>query len=152
MKPWPLPLFLLLLSACQSGPQPTLYKAGSLPAERQEAYDQCKIRSFREIPQALVTEITPGYHDPGDILCDTDGPFTTCRAVGVIDIPATRKTRDANEGLRRRFVERCLADQGYQVLQLPLCPKAEDRRRLLTMPQPERASAMTCRPDTPLED
>lgn len=141
------PLVLVLLAGCQSGPRETLYKAGSLAPERQAAYDACKIASFRKIPQALVTEYTPGYHDPGVLQCQTDRSGTTCMTMGAIDLPAHAETRDVNAALRKREVERCLIAGGYRLLLLPLCPNAADRQRLRAMPQPENPDEMVCRPD-----
>ncbi len=142
-----LPFACLFVAACQSGPQPTLYKPLSLPAERQAAYDACKIRSFRDIPQTMITEITPGYHDPGRLVCTAEANGTVCETVGDFDMPATSTTRDVNEALRRRYIRACLEADGYRLLDLPLCPKAEDRKRLAAQPQPADIARMTCRPD-----
>lgn len=146
-----LPIVSLILAGCQAGPQLTLYKAGSLPAERQAAYDTCKIASFRDIPQSMVTEYTPGYRDPGILQCDVDGTSTSCWTVGAFDMPPRAISRDVNAALRARAVERCLNAGGYQLLRLPPC-KAAERQSLLARPQPENARQMTCRADNgPLE-
>ena len=49
-----------LVAACQTmgGPMLSSYKAGSTFASRQADYDQCKIQSFREIPQTMTTPLT----------------------------------------------------------------------------------------------
>lgn len=142
-----MPIALLMLAGCQAGPQLTLYKAGSLPAERQAAYDACKIASFRDIPQSMVTEYTPGYHDPGILKCEADGGSTTCMTIGAFDMPPRAVTRDVNGALRQRAIERCLIAGGYRLLRLPPCSRASGQGLPASLPQPASASQMTCRAD-----
>ena len=102
-----------ILTACASDPIGVVYKQGTLLSERQAAMDACKIASFKEIPQNVVTSIDPGYSSPGSVNCTTIGYTTTCNRIGAIDIPASSSQRDVNEDMRIRYVVACLRRQGY---------------------------------------
>ncbi|MER8938734.1 hypothetical protein NKH82_04405 [Mesorhizobium sp. M0915] len=106
---------LAALSGCQTGPVPIVFKPGVDVGSTVAAMDQCKINSFREIPQSLATDVNPGYNNPGTIQCNTYGTMTTCNRVGAINIPASSTTYDVNGELRDRYIQRCLQGQGFTV-------------------------------------
>lgn len=105
----------LAIAGCQSTPAYVVFKPGVDLNSTQTATDQCKIASFREIPQSLATQINPGYNNPGTIQCNTYGTMTTCNRVGAINIPASSTTYDVNAELRDRYIVRCLEGQGFGV-------------------------------------
>lgn len=135
---------MLALYSCQTGPQLTTYKAGTVFSQRQAAYDQCKIASLREIPQAMTSQTSGGYYNPGTVQCSTIGNYTSCNRVGVVDIPATTSTYDENQSLRTRYITRCLEAAGYQVVNRPVCPSQADRQKAIYSPQPPSVEQFTC--------
>jgi hypothetical protein len=119
---------LLALTGCTGlfGPVEVVHKAGSSFAQRQQAVDECKIASFQSIPQAMVTEVSPGMRSIPQTECTTDGNQTLCVEHSDMIIPPQVSTRDANADLRSRFVKRCLQSRGYDILSRPVCTKSED--------------------------
>lgn len=79
------------------------------------AIDECKIQSFKEIPQTIGTDVNPGYNNPGTLQCSTASHATSCYRVGAVNIPATTTTYDVNQELRDRYVTRCLEVSGFKV-------------------------------------
>lgn len=113
---------LLIVAACQSsGPIQYLHKPGVGLAGKQAALDQCKIASFREVPQTLATETTGGYYNPGTVQCSSVNGLTTCNTVGAVNIPATSSTYDTNAALRGRYINRCLRAKGFSITVLQPC-------------------------------
>ncbi|MER9175281.1 hypothetical protein NKH72_17020 [Mesorhizobium sp. M0955] len=137
---------VLLLTGCQTGPQPSAFKPGSTAPQRQLDYDQCKISSLREIPQAMATQINPGVHTPGTVTCNTYGTSTYCNEMGGLNIPASSSTYDANQGLRDRFIARCMVEKGYSIVDRPACPTAEARQKAAVTPQPTNPNDYQCTP------
>jgi hypothetical protein len=136
---------LAVLAGCQVGPQFTAYKAGTVQSERQLAFDQCKIASLQEIPQSIATSVSPGYYNPGTLSCSTVGNYTSCNRVGAVDIPATASSYDVNDGLRNRYLMRCMADKGYTMLEkIPVCSSEKERQAAINLPQPSSSSQLKC--------
>lgn len=119
---------LLILTGCASlyGPIFIVHKTGSTMAQRQQALDECKIESFQSIPQAFVTDVTPGMRTPGHMECHDAANHTDCFYVEGTEFPPTVTTRDANEDLRERYVGRCLLTKGYQMISKPICDAKQD--------------------------
>ncbi|WJI80807.1 MULTISPECIES: hypothetical protein [unclassified Mesorhizobium] len=124
-------LAALAITGCQSAPAYIVYKPGVDLNTTQAAKDQCKIDSFKEIPQSLATDVNPGYSNPGTIQCNTYGTMTTCNRVGAVNIPASSTTYDVNDGLRDRYITRCLEAKGFGVKLARSCAsKAEEDKAL----------------------
>lgn len=140
-----------LLAGCVSGPVPVIHKTGSTYAERQLAVDECRIASLQAIPQAMVSQTSGGYYNPGTLQCSTIGNMTTCNRVGAVDIPSHTTTSDANQELRERYIDRCLVSKGFDVVPIPLCTSAKDSAQYRTMRdnQPP-ASQIKCVPNDPI--
>jgi hypothetical protein len=119
---------VLILTGCASlyGPVLVVHKAGSTSAQRQQVLDECKIESFKSIPQAFVTTVTPGIAKPDRLVCRDEANRADCFIVEGIDWPPTVTTRDANEDLRKRFVGRCVASKGYELISKPICDAKQD--------------------------
>jgi len=115
-------LSVLALAGCvSSGPAPTLYKPGATKTETQAALDDCRVESLAKVPQAMATDVSPGFSSPGTLQCNTVGNYTSCNRVGAVNIPASATTYDVNQPLRGRIIDRCLAAKGYKTLVLPRC-------------------------------
>lgn len=119
----------LSLAACTTANQQITYlsKPGVDGPGTQAAMDQCRIASFKEIPQAMVTDVQSGLNIPGTVHCNTFGSTTTCNQSGGVNIPATAQTYDANDSLRNRFLEKCMRNAGFTVTMLPLCRTDAER-------------------------
>ncbi|MER9563492.1 hypothetical protein [Mesorhizobium sp. M0571] len=139
-------LTILLLAGCQTGPLPSAFKPGSTASQRQFDYDQCKIASLKEIPQAMATQINPGVHTPGTVTCNTYGTATYCNEMGGLNIPATASTYDANQGLRTRYINNCIGAKGYSIIDRPACTTAEARQKAAVTPQPANPNDYQCTP------
>ena len=103
------------LSACQTDERFIVFKPGASDAQTQASIDQCRIASFREIPQTMATTITPGVSTPGTVQCNTYGTMTSCQSVGGLNIPARAETYDVNADLRDRYIAQCLRGKGFDV-------------------------------------
>ena len=118
----------VFVSGCTEGPVLIVHQTGSTAAQRSAAIDHCEIASFRNIPQTMATHIDPGYSSPGSMQCNTIGNSTYCNRVGGINIPATAITYDVNQGLRNRYVSRCLNNRGYSIIERPICFNDKDKQ------------------------
>ena len=137
---------VLLLAGCQTGPVPAAFKPGTDASQRQADYDQCKIASLREIPQAMATQVSGGIYTPGSVQCRTIGTITSCSQSGGVNIPPTATTYDANHGLRDRFINRCMMQKGYSILSRPACSSESERLKAATTPQPANPADYKCTP------
>lgn len=134
----------LSVAACTTANQQVRYvaKPGVNLAGTQAALDQCRIASFKEIPQTMATDVQPGVSIPGRINCNTIGSLTTCTQAGGLDIPATAQTYDVNGPLRDRFMESACATQASRS---PCCRSAgrtpSERRHMWHHPKMRYRSA-----------
>lgn len=103
-----------VVAGCQTS-APIIFKPGVDLNSTVAAVDQCKIDSFKEIPQSLATDVNPGYNNPGTLQCNTYGTVVTCNRIGAVNIPASSTTYDVNGELRDRYVVRCLQSKGFTV-------------------------------------
>jgi hypothetical protein len=140
-----------VVAGCQTGPMPSAFKPGSTFSQRQFDYDQCKIASLKEIPQAMATQINPGVHTPGTVTCNTIGSSTYCNEMGGLNIPATASTYDVNEGLRGRYISSCMMRKGYSIIVRPACASAEARQKAAITPQPTNPNDYQCTPGVNLD-
>ncbi len=132
------------LLGCAGGSVPMLYKAGTLAPQRQADIDACTIASLKEIPQVIATRATGGYTVPGELECTTVDDRTICREVGRRDVPAERRDYDVNALLRQRYVNRCLTERGYAIIERPVCATREERAKVLREPHPATPEELTC--------
>jgi hypothetical protein len=116
-------IIALATSSCAPSTVDLYYKVGTDFQDVQLARDECKMSSFGVIPQNMMVEQTPGYHDPGNLVCDGYGTFLACRRVGSFTVPGRTYTYDVNQGIRDRYVERCMADKGFALAEVKTCQK-----------------------------
>ncbi|MGH6760087.1 MAG: hypothetical protein ACRECW_00665 [Phyllobacterium sp.] len=131
MKLLSMMLATVFLASCSSTVN-LVHKTGSTLDQRQNAVDQCKIASFRDIPVAMTTESFGGMYDPGYVVCGNRGDRRFCRRAGGIYVPPTVRSYDANQKLRSRYIKRCLASGGYDILTVPRCTSTADRQQYET--------------------
>lgn len=140
-----------LLAGCVSGPVDVLHKTGSSLPERQLAADECRIAGLQQVPESTQIHSNPGYYNPGTLQCSSIGNYTTCNRVGAVNIPASVTTSDANQGLRNRFIQRCLAAKGYGIVQRPICRTRQESAayQAVRNNQPP-AEQIACVPNDPI--
>ena len=117
-------LAVLGLTACAQSTA-FFYKPGTIQVSKQKDYDACKIKSFKEIPQNIVTTYNPGVDNPGTLSCYTIGATTQCNRVGALYIAPSTSSEDVNEGMRARFILDCMNKKGYVLLKMPICKIGE---------------------------
>ena len=115
---------LVALAGCRTMPADVAFyhKTGTTIFQKQAAYDQCKIQSFKEIPQAIGTRVTPGMSSPGTTYCNSYGyGSVTCNTYGGYNIPPRVDNYDMNAGLRERYMASCMYKSGYTLTVIPYC-------------------------------
>lgn len=113
-------------AGCATGPKTVelAHQAGSAPSARVAAIDACAIESFKEVPQAIVTESLRPYITPTRVYCDRSRGLSYCREFGGNAVPRYR-SYDANGALRKRFIARCLEERGFTVVERRYCERGE---------------------------
>jgi hypothetical protein len=135
-------LACILLVSCQTGPVTVPFKAGITYSDMERDIDMCRISSFKEIPQSIATQISPGYSNPGFVHCTGSGAFITCNNYGGVNIPPSSYNYDVNQGLRDRYVGRCLQSKGYIMIQKPICTAEQTKKPELD--RPKSPDEITC--------
>lgn len=121
-------LSCLFVIGCTPSAPPSIYhRTGSTYAERAYDHDQCTFTSVRAVPRAMATSVSGGYYNPGTVFCNTYGTVTACNRVGSYNVPPTATTYDANQGIRNRYMERCMQQKGYSVLYRPRCVTSAEK-------------------------
>jgi len=114
----------ITLSGCGPTSTPFTYKQGTTIYKKQADFDDCKIKSFRVIPQALAQNVTPGTSSSGTTYCSGSGNNISCNTYGAYTTAPTVQTYDVNDRLRTNFIGQCMAGYGYVRVQLPFCTEA----------------------------
>ncbi|KAA6405927.1 hypothetical protein DPQ22_01840 [Candidatus Tokpelaia sp.] len=151
-------IFIILsaaaLTACGTPTTTALFKPHTTTTAKQMDLDQCKIASFRAIPQAYTTNYVGGFYDPGDIDCYRSRRHGRheriyCDRLGGFYMPPASYTEDLNAPIRWRFVSACLRKKGYYLLpgKAP-CRNAAERARALRAKNP---AELSCNPDVNLD-
>ncbi len=107
----------LLLAGC--APVVTFYQPGRSFAQLEADSLDCEIAALRDVPVANATVQDPPEFVAPRKICDSDG---FCRTLPGTYIPGEIRTIDANKPLRRRVVRQCMAERGYTLQEIPLCP------------------------------
>ncbi len=119
-------ILALALSGCIPATVNYMHKAGSSTADRQQAYDQCKIEAINKIPQHVKTNFNSGFSSPGTTYCNPIGNTVVCNTVGGVNVPASISTVDTNSPLRERYIHQCLSRRGFNVVQMTRCIGKKD--------------------------
>lgn len=120
-----------------------MFRSGVTFAQKQRDYDQCKIASFKEIPQAVTAQSVGGLYIPGTLQCRSSYGMTTCNNVGEVNIPSQTVAVDNNGGIRGRYIESCLRSKGYVMLTRPMCKTDAERAKARRATTPDQ---FTCVP------
>ena len=119
MKPTVFSVFLLALASC--GPLPVYYRDGSDQTRTNSDVTNCQVAALKAAPIALETRQHPPTYYPAERHCDGDN----CWVRPGYWVPGQIYTVDLNEALRQRVEQNCMAQKGYQRLELPRCDQAE---------------------------
>jgi hypothetical protein len=116
-------LAAIALSGCGTTSTTThlIYKQGTTIYKKQADLDECKIQSFREIPQALAQNVTAGSSSSGTTYCSGSGNNIVCNTYGAYTTAPTINTYDVNQRLRNNYMQQCLERKGYIRVTVPYC-------------------------------
>jgi hypothetical protein len=108
----------LVLTAC--GPLGLYHKPGAPVSEMNRAMTNCEVSALNRVPVDQRISRDPIRIVPRRV-CDSAGNNCTTfydRVGGEV------RTWDANADLRGRVLNQCMADQGYNFINLPACSQA----------------------------
>ena len=108
-------LVLLMLSGCLS--HTLFYKDGEQVTRIDRDETNCRVDALARVPVDKRTRYIPPTYDTQTV-CNAAGK---CQSFHVLISPATYRSYDANEGLRAKATEQCMAQKGYNKVRLPPC-------------------------------
>lgn len=110
-----------------------IYHKNNVPVARLQADETaCQVKALKDVPVNKLTRITPVRFIPREV-CNRAG---TCHTT-YFTIGGEVETYDANKGLRTKYEAQCMADKGYERVELPVCSGA------VPATLPGRAPALT---------
>jgi hypothetical protein len=112
---------VVLLGVAACGPLPVYYNAGSDQTRTNSDTLTCNVTALKEAPVANQIRQRPPVYYPGRQYCNANGCWT---GPGYW-VDGGTYTVDVNQGLRSQLVQRCMAQKGYQRLELPRCTKEQ---------------------------
>ncbi|WP_454274391.1 hypothetical protein [Roseovarius sp. MBR-154] len=121
-------LIILPLSLFACAPPALYHKPGAVPAQIESNLTNCQVAALERVPRDIRTRYIPPQYAPYTY-CDGRGYCYTRTRLVRADYT---ETYDANEGLRARVVEQCMAHAGYRPVALPQCDP--DRVRAANVP------------------
>jgi hypothetical protein len=110
---------LLALSACDTGLS-FYYKPGQSVSRLQTDHTNCEVQALRDAPVANEIRQSAPIYFPGRSYCDASG----CWSGPGYWAGGHVYTVDTNRGLRQRVLAQCMAQKGYQPVDLPACSPA----------------------------
>lgn len=106
-----------VLAAC--GPAATFYRTGASVSLMEDTLLDCRVAALQDAPVATQIRQGPPRYIPGSVYCPRDNKCY--RATGYF-APGEVYTVDPNARLRSDLTNRCMAEAGFQRLELPRCP------------------------------
>jgi len=97
------------------------HKTGATIFTKQRALDQCKVASFRTIPQVMAHQSYGGSFDPGRTECNDLSGKMSCNTWGAHYSPPRIYSYDVNQRLRNELVAQCFIDKGYRPVRKRYC-------------------------------
>lgn len=132
-------LCLVALAAC--APPALYYKPGAAPAQIETNLTSCQVSALNQVPRDIRTRYIPAQYAPYRY-CNSHGRcYTRHRLIS----PARTESYDANEGLRARVTEQCMAQAGYRPVSLPKCDPDKVRASQVAADAPQpRLEGTSC--------
>ena len=109
----------LVLTGCSS-PVSFYYKSGGSVARMQTDATNCEVQALKSAPVANQVRQRPPIYFPGSQYC---GPAGCYYSPGYW-VDGGIYTVDVNKDLRRRVMDQCMGQRGYQPASLPMCSSA----------------------------
>lgn len=123
LKPCGLPALLgamcALLAAC--APLTVYYKQGASVSAMERTLNECKITALRKVPPRILTRYIPPTTAPYT-RCDANG---TCHTFQRVITPGRYERYDANESLRYKTEQLCMAGAGFEKVSVKECEPAQ---------------------------
>ena len=126
----------VVLGLASCGPLPVYYRSGNDQTRTNSDTLTCKVAALKDAPVANQIRQRPPVYYPGRQYCNAGGCWT---GPGYW-VDGGTYTVDVNQGLRSQLEQRCMAQKGYQRLELPRCTK-EQIAKLQSMPGRNRHDA-----------
>lgn len=111
----PVALIGTLLAGC--GPLSLYYKPGVSVTRQQNDTTRCQVQALDEVPVNTQIRQGPPIYYPGNRYCNHGQCW---RTQGYWDRGPVYSV-DANKGLRNRVTQMCMAEKGYQPVQIQPC-------------------------------
>lgn len=112
---------IVLLGLVSCGPLPVYYNADSDQARTSSDTLACQVKALKDAPVANeIRQRAPVYY-PGTQHCSQG----KCWSRPGYWVDGGFYTVDLNQGLRKRVEQSCMAQKGYQQLELPRCTKEQ---------------------------
>lgn len=130
---------LVMLGAC--APPALYHKPGAAPAQIEANLTTCLVSALNQVPRDIRTRYIPAQYAPYRY-CNSRGRcYTRHRLIS----PARTESYDANEALRARVTEQCMAQAGYRPVSLPQCDPDRVRAAQIAADTPQpRLEATSC--------
>ena len=107
---------ILLAVACS--PLSVYYKQGGSVERLKRDQLMCETRALNEAPVSTVVRQGPPRYYPGGRYCNGSG---NCYRRGGFWVPGEVYSTDVNRSLRSRIEAQCMADRGYQPIEIQRC-------------------------------
>lgn len=107
----------VVLAAC--GPLSIYYRPGVTVSRMQNDQLNCEVSALRDAPVATQIRQRPPIFFPGRRWCDASG---ACYSQPGYWVDGGVYTVDTNADLRARVLNQCMAQKGYQPVDVPPCP------------------------------
>lgn len=117
-----LALTLAALAAC--APPALYHRLGASPERVQGTLTYCEVAALRTVPRDLRTRFIPAQYSSFPF-CNH---FGNCFHRTTMIQPPRTETFDANDALRARVVDQCMAEAGFRPVALPQCDPTQVRR------------------------
>lgn len=120
------------------GPKQFWYKMGQTPQQAQKAELNCSVKAAQDVPVSIRQTQDVGEYVEGIDNCVetvTNGVRTkSCTKIPGYWREGAVTSYDANENLRGRYFQNCMAQQGYQRISLKECDRGAVTRATLAYP------------------
>lgn len=114
-------IYIGLLGLASCGPLPVYYRVGANVAQLQTDTLSCEVKALKEAPVANEIRHRPPVFYPGGQYCSGGN----CWSRPGYWVDGGTYTVDVNLGLRNRLEQSCMANRGYQLIDLPRCSQQQ---------------------------
>ncbi|RVT86836.1 hypothetical protein DXV76_01750 [Rhodobacteraceae bacterium CCMM004] len=98
------------------------WKPGVTPTVATRQRTDCEVKAVNDVPANAQVRSTPSYAMPSQTVCNRVGGQAFCNTYGGGVQGGQTYSVDVNADLRQRVYRQCLADKGFQIVDLRPCP------------------------------